>query len=133
MGKPKKVVDVRVIRSADLATDHYVLVAKIRNLRQDETNKSLKQKTCREKYSTRIYKLGEEEIRRKYMEMVEEDIDKRDMELRTGNIKDKCKILKEILKRAPAETCGVTGTTISKILFTQHFNKFVRRVCRKTL
>lgn len=85
----KAVLEVRLKRSAELSTDHYLLVAKIRKTFKEGTKILCKKKRSRDKNSTRIYKFCEEEIERQLRENIEEEIDKRGRKLRKRNLEKK--------------------------------------------
>ena len=123
--------DVRVYRRAELATDHYLLVTKIK-INGNGGNRSgiMKQKICREIKAIKIYKLQNKEIRNEYAEIIEKEIDSRKGEIKEGNLEAKWRVFKEILKYAASKTCGVmvTGSTRNR---THWWNEEVKEIVKK--
>lgn len=103
------VQDVRVYRGAELSTDHYLLIAKIKQNNNTENNRNNKKKNSTKKESKIIktYKLQHEDIRDKYSDIVTEEFHQKQGIMQRGNLEDKWKIYKNIINEAGAQACGV--------------------------
>lgn len=82
----KDIKDVRVYRSAELGTDHYLLLSKTKIVMETAKQEKTKGRMRKETKSIRIYKLENMEIRTKYSEIITEEINKRNQDIQEGNL-----------------------------------------------
>lgn len=105
----KIIRDVRVFRSAELGTDHYLVVAKVKctNVRKLNTKTG---SACKEKKAIKIHKLQDAEVENRYIELVSMLVGRRRDEIKQANLEEKWRIFKMIINEAAVKSCGVALT-----------------------
>lgn len=98
--------DVRVYRSAEIASDHYLVVAKIK--RKDHNKNERISNPKRETVTIKTYKLQEKAINEKFSNIITEKINLMQEMIHEANLEEKWQLFKNIIKNAGIAACGAT-------------------------
>jgi Reverse transcriptase (RNA-dependent DNA polymerase)/Endonuclease-reverse transcriptase len=106
----REVIDVRVYRGAEIYSDHFLVIAKIKMklIKYKGADKTGPRK--QKKKSIKVYKLREKEIAEKYKNQTEKEIYEKKNTIRYSTTEEMWEILKTTILKAAADVCGITIT-----------------------
>lgn len=102
------VKDVRVKRGAEIYSDHYLLMGKIKRLENEK--QAIRKEYAVQKETIRIYKLQEAEIAKKYENIIRMELLADEEKLEQMNLEEMWKKIKNTLINAARNVCGVIKT-----------------------
>ena len=108
----RNVIDVKVRRSAEINSDHYLLVAKVKN--ELITRQTEKHQTRKENETINVYKLKDKEKAEEYVKEIESKIDINRVNLESESLEKVWKTFKEILINTARTICGTRKTSKNK-------------------
>ena len=125
MGKEvrKQVIDVKAVRGAEIGSDHYLVLMKIK-LKAKRVKKNRQEEG---RQQIKLNKLKEEKIRREYQAVIAEMYE----EARGTDIEVAWKELKDGIVGAAMMVCGCTRRRKGEAKRTRWWNEEVKRVVRK--
>lgn len=98
--------DVRVYRSNEINSDHYLLIAKIKGKTRNRRQEQQERTNLTKNESIRTYKLRKTEIVEKYIERINREAEQAEGNMDSKNVEETWQIFKEILLNAARQTCG---------------------------
>ena len=112
--KRKTIKDVKVSRSAEIDSDHYLLIAKLKGNICEEANKEteITRKIMTE--TIRTYKLKNKSIAIRFANRIDEEIEENIDKTTTRNIEEIWTFFKEISIKVAREVCGTCRTNYHK-------------------
>lgn len=102
------ILDVKVRRGAEIYSDHFLLMARIRqkNIRRSDTAENRRESHI----TVKTYKLRHKELAGKYRQRTEKDIQDRIEEIKQATTQQGWNILRNIIIKNAAEVCGTYRT-----------------------
>jgi hypothetical protein len=118
-----KIRDVRIMRGPEIYSDHYMLVAKIKKGKKENTNVHLDKKTEIEYETIKSYKLRENNIAKKYKELIKCKVEKQNTT--NKGVEELWRTLKEIIIESAREACGTIKVS-NKLKQTAWWNEEIK-------
>lgn len=106
--------DVRVYRSAELSTDHFLLAATFKVIDDKQYDFKTRKNNKTEIKTIKAYRLHTEEIRDKYAELIAMEVLRIEEELQYMTLEEKWQTFKKIVNKAGTESCGIAISGGSK-------------------
>lgn len=100
------ITDVRVFRSAEIFSDHYLVIAKVKGKAQNTRQENGGKINITKNESIRTYKLREDETLEKYIEIITQEAEQVERYMSNKNVEEAWQTFKEIILKAAKQACG---------------------------
>jgi Reverse transcriptase (RNA-dependent DNA polymerase)/Endonuclease-reverse transcriptase len=104
------IMDVRVKRGYEIGSDHFLLVAKVKNLEKENNRNRLKYTRKIDYETIKSYKLKERKFASKFEHLIEEKCIEKMENMENSTLEELWKIFKNIILDTAKEVCGTCKT-----------------------
>ena len=104
--KRNKIKDVKVSRGAELYSDHYLVVAKVKHVQSAQTLREENDNKAKKYLALRTYQLKEEDVANRYRELTECKFEQNISRIQNYNLEQSWQMFKDIITTSAQTACG---------------------------